>query len=290
MATKTLPALVILAATSLQSALVPGAAWSAESRKKTPAPGSLDDVKEEVRSELPARRSVKKTTPAPQAAHKVLLDAWYTIKANGKTPYAYYNDRVEERGGKLFFQNHVWKKEEDYINEEQLGAYAQPDGNLTPLFFNFHSVYRTTETSIDGTVTDGKSFAARIRKGEQELPVVKRSVPAGTIFAVFFPVWLKMNALNLKPGQNLAFRTILEDDLANSFALAPGRIQAEKPDPKAKASGTRLFSVDYRDARSLWWLDDQGVVARVEMPAQRVLVERVAGEAEARRFLESEGK
>lgn len=286
MATNTLPVLMALAVTSLQSFVVPAIARAADPKKKTPSPGSLEDAKEEIRSELPARGAVKKAAHSPQAPQKVLLDAWYTIQANGHTPYAYYNDRVEERGGKLFFQNHVWKKEEDYINEEQLGAYAQPGESLTPLYFNFHSVYRTTETSIDGTVAEGKNFSARIRKGGQELPVIKRTIPAKTIFAVFFPVWLKMNALNLKPGQSLPFRTILEDDVANSFALASGRIQAEKLDPQAKAPGAHLFTVDYRDAKSRWWVDDQGVVLRVEMPSQRVLVERVSGEAEARRFLE----
>src|SRR5262245_52550210 len=103
----------------------------------------------------------KKAKPAvaakTESKGKLLIDEWYTITLNqggigGPIRYGYYNDHLEERDGKLYFQNRVWKLEQGFVNEEQLGAMAQNDTELTPLLYNFHSNYRASETMIDGTV------------------------------------------------------------------------------------------------------------------------------------------
>ena len=79
---------------------------------------------------------------------KVVWDYWYTVTVQ-KIPAEIENEKVVMHGDKLQFMQHVWKKEEGYINEEQLGAFAKADPDLTPLFFNFRSTYRTTETIVD---------------------------------------------------------------------------------------------------------------------------------------------
>lgn len=215
---------------------------------------------------------------------QVLSDHWYTIRV-GKDKYGYYNDRMERKQGRLFFQNRVWKLEEDFINEEQLGAFAEPNEALKPLFFNFHSTYRTTETNIDGTVNDKQQLSIRVKRGGQELPVVKKVLPTKTIFSVFFPAWLQMRAAGMKPGASLPFLTILEDNIEENFATVSGRVKMEKPDEFANQSKTRKFMVDYRGVKTLWWLDDKGIAVKIERPEQNMVVERVS-EATAKKFLD----
>lgn len=228
----------------------------------------------------------KKTesAPAEAGAEQLLSDSWYTVTIAGKTPYGYYNDRLENRKGRLYFQNHYWKREEDFINEEQLGAYAEANADLTPLFFNYHSVYRANETVIDGTVVDGHVLTIKAKKAGNELPGVRKVLPAKTIFEIFFPVWLSRQSTQLKPGQSAQFKAVFEDGLENGFAVETGKVKMEKPDEFAGKSGTSKFTVESRGLRSSWWIDAKGVTARIDMPQQKIVVERVSKE-EATSFL-----
>lgn len=229
----------------------------------------------------PKKPSLSSITQPPSAGEKLIWDAWYTITLNDGSRYGYYNDRVELRKGRVFFSNHVWKMEENYINEEQLGAYAEPDENLTPLFYNFHSVYRTTETQIDGTVTDGRLLSVKSRRGDRDFPQVKKSIPPRTLFSVLFPVWLKDRASKMKPGDSLPFSTVIEDNIDQSFSIVTGRAKREKSEPGSKLS---KFLVDYKGVKSFWYLDSSGVADRIEMPAHGTVVQRVSEEA-AKKFL-----
>jgi len=210
---------------------------------------------------------------------KTLSDDWYTISLGAgaqKQAYGYYNDRVEIKKGRLFYQNHVWKKEDDYINEEQLGAFAENNAELTPLFFNFHSTFRTSETTIDGTVIDGKTLSVRIKKAGSELPVVKKGFVSKTFFSVFFPYWLKAHQSEILPNHSASFKTILEDNIDQGFSTVYGSVKIEKPDAFAEKTGTKKFQIDYRDLRSYWWLNSEGTCVRMELPQQKMLIEKVS--------------
>lgn len=230
-------------------------------------------------------KSQKSSTSAGAGADEVLSDSWFTVTVNKVTHYGYYNERFELTKGRLRFQQHFMKLEEGYMNEEQLGAFAENNDDLTPLFFNFHSTYRTTETLIDGSIQDGKALMVKIKKGNQELPLVKRSIPQKTFLSVFFPVWLAKNAHKLKSNQTISFKTILEDNLELGFAPVTGRIKLEKPDEFANKTQTKKILVDYRNMRSYWWVDQTGSYIRIEMPSQNTVVERVTKE-KATQFLE----
>jgi hypothetical protein len=224
--------------------------------------------------------------PAPPAPKdKILHDAWYTVTVKPDVRYAYYNDRVELRGGRLFFQNKFWKQEEGYLNEEQIGAYAADDAELTPLFFNFHSTFRTTETTIDGNVKDGKSLTVKIRKGNTDLPIVKRSIPNKAILSLFFPLWLGKRLSQLKVGSPVTFTTILEDNIDVGFSPVNGTARLEKPDEFATKTKTSRLTVDYRDQRSFWYVEQSGMPVRIDMRDQKAVTDRVTPEA-AKRFLE----
>jgi hypothetical protein len=245
---------------------------------------------------LPASRADSATavaSPAPAAtkataSSKTIWDAWYTVTVGKGSHYAYYNDRVESREGRLFFQNRFWKNEEGYVNEEQLGAFSEDSPELKPLFFNFHSTYRTTETTIDGTVQDGRQLTVKARKGGQELPLGKKSLPPGVILSAFFPVWLGQKLKTLKPDQSATFTGILEDGLESAFAPMPGRIRAAKPDAFATKNQVRKVTVNFRDMDSVWYVDERGIPARIEMPAMKAVVEKVSRE-KARKFLQTPG-
>lgn len=213
----------------------------------------------------------------PKGGDQVLRDTWYTMTLNGKIPYGYYNEKVELRKGRMFVQVHVWKKEEDFINEEQLGTFAENDDTLTPLFFNFHSTYRSTETTIDGTVQAGK-LSVQIKKGTQELPLVKRSIPAKTFLAQFFPVWLEKQIPILKAGKSVAFSAIVEDNLDLNFAPVHGRVKLETPDEFAKSTGTLKLSIMFHDLPSIWWIDEKGTAVRIKMTDTNTIAEKTTQE------------
>jgi len=222
---------------------------------------------------------------ASQAAGKVIWDYWYTVTINKTVRYEYYHDRLEEKGGRYIIQNQAWKQEEDYINEEQLGVFAAANADLTPLFYNFHSSYRTTETKIDGTVQDGKTLTVRIRKGNVDLPIVKKGIQSKVIFSTFFPFWMGKRLASAREGQVVPFIAILEDNLELGFNTVHGSFRLEKPDPYATHTKTRRVTVDFQGLHTVWWVDQQGAPMRIDDPKQKSVVERVP-EAKAKAFLD----
>jgi hypothetical protein len=224
------------------------------------------------------------TTAFANDSSKLLWDNWYTM-TSGKTPYGYYNERVEVRGEKIHFQNKLWKREEGFINEEQLGTVAE-SMTLKPLFFNFHANYRATEITIDGNIASNL-LTAKIHKGKEEVPTIKRSFGGKPIFSQFFPVWLGLKLKEMKPGRELTFSAILEDNMDLGFTPVTGRVKLEKPDDLAAKTGTQKITVNYQGNKSMWWVESSGAPIRIEMAAQKVLVERATPE-KAQKFLATE--
>jgi hypothetical protein len=241
----------------------------------------------------PQKQSVKNTTArhaasvATPSAGNIVWDEWYTVTVSGKIHYGFYNERVELRGGgsQVFLKNEFWKQEEDYINREDLGVVAEKDDKLTPLFFNFHSIYRTTETTIDGTVKDGKFLSVRAKRGGQDLPIVQRTIPSKVFFSVLFPYWLGKQLPTLKEGETRSFATVMEDNLELAFSPMDGLIKLEKPDEIATSLHAKKIRVDSRGIRSWWWVNDLGTALRIEMPEQKVVVTRATKEI-AKKFLD----
>ncbi|MDR3607439.1 MAG: hypothetical protein P4M08_08665 [Oligoflexia bacterium] len=219
---------------------------------------------------------------SPKAQANVLWDQWYTILVKrGNSHYSYYHELVERTKGRIHFQNDVWKKEEDYINRESLGAFAEDNDSLSPLFYNYRATFRSTETVIDGNVeiVDGsKFFVAKARSKGADLPDVKKSLNRKAFFEVFFPVWLGKHLAEMKEGHGVSFSTIMEDDLEHDFQLEEGTARLEKPDAIATQTHTHKISVTYRSMPSIWWITDKGYAERIEMPAQELIIERVPRE------------
>jgi hypothetical protein len=229
----------------------------------------------------PAKAPAKaKTSAKPAISGKLLIDAWYTITLNaggigGPIRYGYYNDHLESRDGKLYFQNRVWKLEQGFVNEEQLGAMAQDDPELTPLLYNFHSNYRANETMIDGTVKNGNDLTIRVRKGKEEMPVFRRHLPSKTILEVFFPVWLGRRIASFQAGKSISFSTLLEDSIDTKFETLIGRVKVEQPDAYATETRTTKVSVDFKGVKTIWWVDSSGVARKIENPGIGQIVEKV---------------
>lgn len=216
-------------------------------------------------------------------------DYWFTVTLLPKTPYAYYRETLEHKNGRIHFKTQMWKKEEGFINEEQLGAYALDNEILTPLFYNFHSTYRSTELTIDGSATENR-LTVRLKKTsetEAEKPVITRMMPSKTIFSSFFPVLLKKNfRKKIKQGNFLA---ILEDNESVGFSPVNGNFKMTEPDDFARTSGATRFEVQFSGNKSFWYLDKDGGTLRIDMPEQGARVDRVS-EANAKAFFNKDVK
>jgi hypothetical protein len=150
--------------------------------------------------------------------------------------------------------------------------------DLNPLFFNFRSTYRNSETLVDGSVKDGKTLVVKIKRDGQALPSVTKSISKGTFFSGFFPFWISKELPVLKEGKTVSFSTILEDDVDNGFNSESGTIRLEPADAFAKSSQTKKIAVDYRSVRSYWWSDAHGAPVKTEMPETKAVIERVTKE------------
>ena len=212
------------------------------------------------------------------AESKTIWDSWYTVTVNGTTHYEYYNEKVEIKNGKLYFQNSLWKQEEGFINEEQLGAFAENNEEVSPLFYNYHSVYRSSETVIDATmmVKGSHELSVRVTKDKKQLPVVKRNVPGRTFFSQFFPIWLVRHFKSAPIGKTVSFTTLLEDNIDGQFAPDEGSAKLEATDDFAKQSNTSKIAVEYHGLRSVWYVDGKGETAKLMMPEQNTVVEKVS--------------
>ena len=239
-----------------------------------------------VSPQKPIRKKTAALAPTKPQKPEVQWDEWYTIEANGGIPYGYYNDRFEKLpDGRLHYENRTWKLEEGWINEESLGAYAQKDEFFTPLFFSFWSNYRSSETQVDGTFTDGKQLSVRVRQAEKERPAIKRSIPDKTSLSVLFPVFLGSRIKGAKLGETKTFRIIFEDDINDTFAPKSGSYRLEAPDEFAKKSKTTKFQITSRDQLSDWYVDERGLPIKIIMRASKIIVDRVQSRAVAEAFI-----
>jgi nitroimidazol reductase NimA-like FMN-containing flavoprotein (pyridoxamine 5'-phosphate oxidase superfamily) len=217
-------------------------------------------------------------------AGKVLWDYWYTVSVK-KIPYEYYNEKAVFRDGKIQFFNTVWKKEEGFINEEQLGSFSNADVDLTPLFYNYRETYRSTEVKIDGNIRDGKTLVVKVTKSGGSLPTVTASIRPKTILSLFFPLWLGKKLETMKENVTVSFVTLQEDNVDDGFNSVSGSARLEKPDDYANKTKTKRVAVDYKEnARSYWWVDKQGAALKIEMSDRGTLVERSTKE-KAQTFL-----
>lgn len=223
------------------------------------------------------------TKPGDPNADRVIWEAWYTITLKDGSHYAYYQDRAELRGGKAYFQENVWKNEEGFINEEQVGTFSEPTPDLTPVLFSFHANYRGTETLIDGNIPDGRTATIKVRKGNQDLPPIKRMLPSKTILATAFPLWIKEHAADIPVGGSRSITVLYEDQVDAGFPAIVGRVHREK---NPTAGGAMSFVVDIADVKSHWVLNGEGIVERMEMPSFGRLVQKVSAE-KARSFFTS---
>ena len=209
---------------------------------------------------------------------------WYTVSVAG-IPYGYYLERFEKRPNhQIFFQNQFWKKEEGFINEEQLGALAEDTPELKPLFFNFHSNYRQTETTIDGNVQGVHELTVKIRKDGKDLPVIKKNLPPGAFLSVLFPIWLERKLAQLRPGKPVSFLTVFEDNLDIGFVAVSGTLRLEPGDEYSRQSKTKMIRVQFDGNTSYWYIDQNGFALRIVSPKENRITDRVTAEA-AKKFL-----
>lgn len=218
---------------------------------------------------------------APKSA--ALWNSWYTMTIGEKIHYGYYNDRVERRDGKLAYQNHLWKREEGFINEERVVSFGRDDVEITPLLFNFVGTYRESTLTIDGTFS-GTKLNVKARKGKQSLPSIEAVVPKNAFLSTLFQAWIGRRIGEAKLGKRTSFITLFEDGLDNRYAPIHGAFTLEPEDDYARRSATKKLTVELAAMKSVWYVLPSGEAVRIEKPDQRLVIERKT-EAEAKRFL-----
>lgn len=218
----------------------------------------------------------------PSAA-KLLWNSWYTMTVGGKTPFGYYNDRVEKRDGKIAYQNQLWKMEEGFINEERVVSFGKDDENISPLLFNFLGTYRDTEISIDGTFT-GTNLSVKARKNKQNLPAMQTTISSKAFLSTLFQAWIGKHLTGLKQGKRTSFTTLFEDALDTRYSGISGAVTLEAGDDFSKKTSSNKLTVDLDGVKSTWYVLASGEAIRIEKPDQHLLIERKT-ESEARRFL-----
>src|SRR4051812_15140462 len=100
-------ALTFTQAASAGKSKKPETKASAHQSESTEAPVS------DTPSDAATAPAAKADKPAAEGtADRLLSDAWYTVMINKVVRYEYYNERIELKKGKVFFQSRVWKREE----------------------------------------------------------------------------------------------------------------------------------------------------------------------------------
>lgn len=219
-------------------------------------------------------------------AGTTIYDQWYSV-ASGGTIDSAYNEKLEDRDGKFFFQVKTWRKTGNQISEESVGGLSAGDETLAPQFFNFHAVKEGQEISVDANF-QGRLLVAKTKRGEKVGPPLRKMLPPGVILSNFFPVLLKSRLEKAKPGVAMAFNALLEDAYDKSFPIVPGTFKRELPDTYAKEKNAIKFTVKFAGMTNIWWVDEKGSAIRIEIPAANVKVERVT-QAQADQFLKAIG-
>ncbi len=221
---------------------------------------------------------------AAPPTQKVLWDRWYTLTIEPNVHYGYYNEKAEERSGNLFLQTQIWKKEEDFINQEQMGILSKNDASLSPIAYNFRSTFRSSETVLDGTITDQRVLNIKAKippKPEQSL---QKQLPKNVIFSSAFPLWIGKNIDRLKPKQPVSFQTFLEDSPQDEFRVEVGTVIRQEPDALAKSKKLIQLLVRFRGQESTWWVHPSGDAYQIHMKSQKVWIREVSKDV-AMKFL-----
>lgn len=223
--------------------------------------------------------------PSFASAGTPLYTYWYTVSSAGQ-PFQYYSEKAELRDKRVWLLNQIWKKDGDFINEEQLGVVAENITEPQPVLFNFRSVYRGQVSQIDGTFNDGgRKLSVKIRKADQDQPALNRSIPPGTLPSTLFPFWLSKRLPKLRVGQTATLKVVMEDNVELEFRPLATSVRREKDDDYAVKTKTSKLRVKTEGSESLWWVDAKGAALRIENPTQKLIVERVS-EKVARKYLD----
>jgi hypothetical protein len=221
------------------------------------------------------------------ATEHVLWDHWYTVSGRAGVHYAIYNEKVTADGDRVHVQTQLWKREEDQITQENLGAFATNDDSLTPLFFNFRSAYGSSVTELDATFKrgdQGVELQVKGRRSGEPISVQRRAGISGAFLSSFFPVWLKKRAAKIKVNQTQSFQVIFEDDWAGGFVSVTGHLWRQPLTAEDQKTNLTPFKLDYRGSTALWWIRPDGAAEQIKNKDQGSLV-RISTRKDAEAFL-----
>jgi hypothetical protein len=222
-----------------------------------------------------------RTSPVPLSSQKnrTLWDQWYGVTLNRTYRAMVYRSVAEIKDGKLYIRNQATKKEEGFLNEEQLGELSEWSPKLYPILYNLRSTYRTTETIVDGSEKNG-FLQMKVRKGQTELPALRKAVPKRAILSESFPAWLAWNGSQLKPGEITSLYVFLEDQFDSNASALPCQVRRMTLDSLRDAGDIEFedtvdvlkFKINLNGQENIWWVDSQGKPLKIYMKSRQTWV------------------
>jgi hypothetical protein len=229
-----------------------------------------------AKKDLPAKKP--KTPKSSALTQTTLWDAWYIVTVNDTVPYAYFNEKASVIDGRAHLQLRIWKKEEGFINEENIGAFAADEPSLRPLFYNYRLTYKSTETQIDGTVDADRFLVTKVRKNGTDVPTSRKQLPKDAILSYTFPIWLARKYGSLQKDKPVSFYALTEDGVDSGFPISTGTVTLLSDDEIATKTKTKRVKVNFMDADSFWWIRPGGNAFAIHTPTRKILTQQVTQE------------
>jgi len=224
--------------------------------------------------------SVTALAKGPSGAATVLNDAWYVMQA-GNLPWGYFHEKIEQRDGRYSYRYEMYKQEKGKIYQENIGAIAESD--LTPVAFNLNKAGEGATEMINAAYTKDKvSGILNIEVKGARLAQLKRHIPPGTIFEVFFPVWIKQHWGELTPGKKGRVQVFTEDAPNRDFISKPAYYEVKGTNTAEKCLE---LQVELAGIKADWCITSNGELVTLEVPRRQVSVRKVANEKAAKAFL-----
>ena len=126
----------------------------------------------------------------------------------------------------------------------------------------------------------------KIKRGDKDLPVMKKRLSKDSFFSATFPVWIGKKLSGFEGKKKLRFRTFYEDSLNTGFKTVNGHVQKTKPDEYALETKTTRLLIRLDSIKAIWWVHDNGSASRILAPNGRDI--RITTKAKALKFLDGD--
>ena len=211
-----------------------------------------------------------------------IYNEWYVVRLNENDTIAYYNESLEFREGEYFTKQVVWRKDEGFINHEEIATQSKAD--FTPKFFNYKLKYRDSLITINGTVQESGIIRISSKKNDEPSNSFERSIPKNSIFSTVFPFWILKH---FESNQNSkSVKIIFEDRLFEKLNFEAATVTSLKLDSDAKKLEAKKYLVKISGVSAAWYLGKLGMAKLISIPTKSMNIV-LSTETEAKKLFDA---